>query len=300
MVAGEFSSYIFKPDWARMWERGVKDAWADDMVAKHGSINQAWDNYADDYENNEIKFSNRAELVGKILEHQPESVLDIGGGTGVFSIPVARAVKKVVVVDPSEGMLEILKVKAKKEGIDNIVYVIKRWQEISKKEALQLNGGEPYDAVLTSHSIYYIGDLHRSLLKMNDTAKGFVYLLTGFSAYMRDKAYGKLYLALHKKPPPPGPDYSYLYMILREIGIHPNIEMIEARVKKPIKDVQEVLERWKKYLNTEELAKEQEDAIREYLSAKVKEEDGQLFHCYNYKNALISWKVEPDLSEAMP
>lgn len=297
METNAFSNYMFKPDWARMWEKGIRTAWADDMVVRHGSINRAWDNYADEYENGEIKFSNRADLLGKIIEPGPESVLDIGGGTGVFAVPLARSVKRVVVAEPSEGMLNVLKDKAGKEGLDNIVYVMKRWEDITCDEAIGLNDGRPYDAVLASHSIYYIGDLHRSFLKMNDVSRGFVYLFTGCSGYMRDQSYEKLYLVLHKKPLPPYPDYSFLYMVLREVGIQPDIEMFEARVKRPIKNVQELVNRWKNYLNREELTQEQEDALSEYLSDKVTEEDGRFFHCYHCKNALIFWKIEQDGAE---
>ena len=291
-------NYMFKPDWAAMWERGIKEAWADEMVNKHGSIKKAWDNYAREYEEGEIRYSNRVELVERILDSGPDRVLDIGGGTGVFAIPIARHVKRVVVVEPSEGMLEILKEKAKKEGLDNIVYVMKRWEEVSKEEVLALNDGNAYDAVLASHSIYYIGDLHRSFLKMNDVVKGYVYLFTGCSGYTRDRSYEKLYLILHKKPLPPYPDYSCIYMILREIGIQPNIEMVSAKVNRPIRNIEEVIDRWKGYLGKEDLSREEEEAIREYLSDKIKEENGQLYHYCEYKNALIYWKFERDIKEA--
>ena len=297
METGGFSNFMFKPDWARMWQQGIKDAWADDMVTRHGSINKAWDNYAHDYENGEIKYSNRADLVGKIMESQPKSVLDIGGGTGVFAVPLAKSVKRVVVAEPSEGMLKILKEKAEKEGLDNISYVMKPWEDVTREEVLDLNEGMPYDAVLASHSIYYIGDLHRSFLKMNEVAKGFVYLFTGCSGYARDKSYEKLYLVLHKKPLPAHPDYSSLYMVVREVGIQPNIEMIDAKVKQPVKNLQELVDKWKTYLDTDELSEKQEEAIREHLSERVKEEDGQLFHYYSYKNALIYWQREQDETE---
>lgn len=112
--------YRFKPDWAGMWERGIREAWANDMIIRHGSIHKAWDNYAKEYEEGEIKYSNRAELVDRIVKSRPDSVLDIGGGTGVFAIPLARLVRRVVVVEPSKGMCDILEEKAKKEQLDNI------------------------------------------------------------------------------------------------------------------------------------------------------------------------------------
>jgi len=284
-------NYMFKPDWAGMWENGIRDAWADDMVRRYGSINKTWDSYAKKYEEDEIKYSNRADLVDKIIASKPDTILDVGGGTGVFAIPLAKLVKRVVVVEPSVGMLDVLKEKAEKQGLNNITYVHKKWEDTSEKEFIEHNDGNLYDVVLASHSIYYITDLHKSFLKMNNAAKGYVYLFTGCSGCTQNKDHEKLHLVLHKKPLTPYPDYSYLYMVVRELGIQPDIQVIEAKIKKPIKDIQELVDRWKGYLDTEDLSKEQEEAIREYLSDKVKEENGQLFHRYEYKNALIYWRV---------
>ena len=49
-----------------------------------------------------------------------DTVLDIGCGTGLFTLPIARRVGKngqVIAVDLQEGMLEILKEKAAHEGL---------------------------------------------------------------------------------------------------------------------------------------------------------------------------------------
>ena len=49
-----------------------------------------------------------------------DTVLDIGCGTGLFTLPTARRVGKngqVIAVDLQEGMLEILKEKAVQEGL---------------------------------------------------------------------------------------------------------------------------------------------------------------------------------------
>ena len=286
--------YHLKPDWAGMWERGIKEAWANEMIIRHGSINKAWDNYAKEYEEDEIKYSNRAELVDRIVESKPNSILDIGGGTGVFAIPLAKLVRKVVVVEPSKGMCDILEEKAKKEGVGNITVIQQKWEDVAERELIERNDGDLFDVVLTSHSLYYITNLHNSFLKMNNIAKEYVYLFTGCSGQIRDSEYEKLYLILHKRPLPPYPDYSCIYMILREIGIHPNIEMIDAKVKRPIKDIQELIDKWKGYLGSKELSRSQEEALWDYLSKKIRIENGQSYYCYNYKNALIYWRVERD------
>lgn len=293
-----YLGYTFKPDWAGMWENGIKAAWSDDMVRRHGSINKTWDSYAKRYEEDEIKYSNRADLVDKIIASKPDTILDVGGGTGVFAIPLAKLVKRVVVVEPSGGMLDVLKKKAEKQGLNNIIYVRKKWEDVSEKELIALNDGVPYDVVLVSHSIYYITDLHKSFLKMNDVAKGYVYLFTGCSGFAQNKDFEKLHLILHKKPLTPYPDYSYLYMVVRELGIQPDIQVIDAKIKKPIKNIQELVDRWKVYLNTESLSEDQDAALKEYFSDKIKEENGQLFHSYEYKNGLVYWKISQDTKGA--
>jgi len=51
-------------------------------------------------------------------------VLEIGAGTGIFTLPIARHCREVVAVDISRNMLEILEKKAAHEGVANIRTVI--------------------------------------------------------------------------------------------------------------------------------------------------------------------------------
>ena len=292
MVKPYSFNYIFKPDWEEMWVSALRDAWINDMVLRYGSVIKAWNNYAKRYDEDEIRYSNRPQLVKRLLDLKPESVLDIGGGTGVFALPMARHTERVIVVEPSEGMCEILKRKIEENGIKNIGIIQKRWEDADERELLKINENSSYDLVLASHSLYYIRGLHRSFLKMNNLSKGYVYLFTGCSVRNRDPEYERLYMILHHRPLPPQPDYLCLYMILREIGIEPNIEVIDAEVKRPIKDMEELVEKWKSYLKHKELTKEQVDAIRSYVSKKLLKEDGRLYYFYRYKNAMIYWKRE--------
>src|SRR5512137_448244 len=47
-------------------------------------------------------------------------VLEIGAGTGIFTIPIARHCREVIAVDFSRNMLGLLEKKAAAEGITNI------------------------------------------------------------------------------------------------------------------------------------------------------------------------------------
>nr|WP_285890655.1 methyltransferase domain-containing protein [Halalkalibacter oceani] len=54
-----------------------------------------------------------------------DTVADLGAGNGYFTLPIAKGVKKTVyAVDIEPKMLEMLKVNAVEEQIDNINYVV--------------------------------------------------------------------------------------------------------------------------------------------------------------------------------
>ena len=61
------------------------------------------------------------------LAQPDESWLDIGAGGGRFALPLALQVREVIAVDPSEGMLRVLREGMAEHGIDNIRVVAGRW-----------------------------------------------------------------------------------------------------------------------------------------------------------------------------
>lgn len=280
-----------KPDWAKTWEDGILNAWSRQFIINYGSIEEAWNQKAAEYEG-DMKHSNRALFVEKILQHNPKTIVDVGAGTGVFAIPLARKAEKVVVVEPSTGMLDILRGKAEDEGLTNIEYINSRWEDVTTHELHQYNCGK-YDAVICSHALYYITDLHHSLRKMNDISSGSVHLLTGGSHNINSQDHSRLWARIHGKPAPAYPDYSCLYMVLREIGLHPNIEMLNACAKKHITSMDDLYDRWKEYLEIDsEMTDDQKDAIREYVAGRITEENGEQYLEWKSQDALIHWATE--------
>lgn len=94
-------------------------------------INVDWNKYALQYDAITTKGTNPAymELVNKVQNHFKDFglsdnslLVDLGGGTGNFSIPLAKRYTKnqFVIVDDSEQMLEIAESKIKREGLENI------------------------------------------------------------------------------------------------------------------------------------------------------------------------------------
>jgi ubiquinone/menaquinone biosynthesis C-methylase UbiE len=72
------------------------------------------------------------QLLNFIPLKETDSILDFGAGTGYFSIPVAkRTTGKVYALDIDAEMLEIIKEKALKEQLTNIVPVQESIEELS-------------------------------------------------------------------------------------------------------------------------------------------------------------------------
>jgi len=277
-------------EWAKMWQDGILNAWSHQYIKKYGSIPEAWNHKAQEYAKT-MEHSNRAQLVQKLEQHKPETVLDVGAGTGIFALHLAKRVKRVVAVEPSVGMLDILKNHAAKHNLTNIECINKKWEDTTIDELIEINSGK-YDLIISSHALYYITDLHEAFKRMNDLCKGYVYLLIGTDAN-KDKTYEKYYERIYKKPMPLYPDYACLYMVLRELDIHPNIEMFDAYAKRYVNSVEEVIDLWKDNIDGE-LSEEQREAIREYLteSRMIGEEDGRLYWEWRSKDALIYWRAE--------
>jgi SAM-dependent methyltransferase len=277
-----------KPDWAKTWEDGIMNAWSRQFIINYGSIEEAWNQKAAEYEG-DMKHSNRALFVEKIMQHNPKTIVDVGAGTGVFAIPLAKNREKVVAVEPSRGMLDILRGKAEDEGLTNIEYINKRWEDVTTHELLKINGGK-YDAVICSHALYYVTDLHHSLRKMDSISGGSVHLLTGGSHNINSQDHSRLWARIHGKPAPAYPDYSCLYMVLREIGLHPDIEMLNAHAKKHITSMDDLYDRWKEYLEIDsEMTDDQKDAIQEYVADRIIEENGERYLEWKSQDALIHW-----------
>ncbi len=74
-----------------------------------------------------------------------EMWLDVGAGAGRYALPLARRVRRVIAVDPSEGMLSALREIAAEHGIANVRTLQERWPMSNPPRA---------DVVLIAHVGY--------------------------------------------------------------------------------------------------------------------------------------------------
>ncbi|WP_170007315.1 class I SAM-dependent methyltransferase [Bacillus fonticola] len=111
------------------------------------------------------------QLLNMIPLKETDSILDFGAGTGYFSIPAAKRIMgNVYALDIDAAMLEIIKEKALKEQLTNIVPVQ------GSMEALSLPDGS-IDMIIASLVLHEIQPLAPLLHQMKNVLKKEGYLI---------------------------------------------------------------------------------------------------------------------------
>ena len=68
---------------------------------------------------NDYDFGRKVYAALSSVLNSDSTMLDIGAGTGPFTIPFAQHIKSVTAIEPSKGMVAVLKENAKEAGVDN-------------------------------------------------------------------------------------------------------------------------------------------------------------------------------------
>jgi SAM-dependent methyltransferase len=106
-------------------------------------------------------------------------VLEIGAGTGIFTLAIARHCREVTAVDISESMLEILKGKAAGEGLGNIRTIA------GDAETMDFDGS--YSVACAFSSLEYLTDLQAFFCRLADHIEpgGTLYFITARRSLFR-------------------------------------------------------------------------------------------------------------------
>ncbi|MBW2605263.1 MAG: class I SAM-dependent methyltransferase [Deltaproteobacteria bacterium] len=174
------------PNWLKLWAQLSKIQVDAFHRKKEYSEDDFWEHKARHFDRMVKKRwsnpdSSRQFLQSVLTDHPGSTLLDIGAGTGAWSLFLAPFAKQITALEPSDAMGEILRENMAEQEITNIRLVKGNWPDIDM---------EPHDYVLGSHSMYGETEFSKFILKMSNNARKtcFLVLRVSFSDALMAKA----------------------------------------------------------------------------------------------------------------
>jgi len=209
--------------------------------------------------------------------------IDIGCGTGAFSIELARRCKRIYALDLSEKMLNKLEAKAKKEGMDNIICLKMDWKRLS------LGDLDPEINLTLSCLNTGINDFE-SLDKMTRLSKGWNCYITAAGKRvnqtrneLQEIIFGR---TLNNAM---GNDIIFPFNIIYSMGYMPSLHYIPCnwrRVRSPEQALLSFVEDFSRYKAIdEETVKKLELYVKDHLN-----DDGMYLEQTDTKLGMMAWK----------
>ena len=144
------------------------------------------------------------------------SLLDVGAGTGRFTISLAPQAQYIIAVEPNSTMLDYLRRDASEQKLTNISYVPTTWQDAPDDLSA--------DIVICSHVLYPIRDIVPFLAKLQAATRRTCYIY--LRATSMDALTAHLWQHFHGDERCLQPGYIDALDVLYEMGIYANVEIV--------------------------------------------------------------------------
>ena len=258
-------------DWQYHWEKELKE-----LPSHNQSKN--WDGIAKKFRKWMEKDDYPEKLLNKIKTKPEYSVLDIGCGEGVITIPLAKKVSEVTAVDLSGEMLVLLREKAQKEGLNNLNYLNGDLRD------LDLEKLGKYDVVVASRSLNGVMEIEDTIQKINKIGNYVYITLWG----PEGRKYEQIARDLLNKEHSKYPSYIYVYNMLYKMGITANVEKLECDTVNNYNNIEEAMDRYRWKIG--DLNSEEEKILRDHLEKTlIVKEDGTLENPYEKPDWVLIW-----------
>lgn len=168
-----------------------------------------------------------------------DAVIEIGPGSGRWSIPIAKVAKSVTIIEPSVNMLSALCHNVADARITNIKTMQSSWEAATV---------EVHDLVVCAHAMYSSPDLAAFVNKMASHARKRCYLAIRLPAY--DGIIGELSLQIYGRRHD-SPNAIIAYNALYSLGICANILVEDFIYHWVDSTIEEAFTRAKRHLRLE-------------------------------------------------
>jgi SAM-dependent methyltransferase len=178
-----------------------------------------WSRMAPQYDESSSLARQAPQVVKRVLEivDWPATLLDIGAGTGGFSLPLAWQAGRVTALDHSPDMLAVLERRLSVDGPGNVLTL--------QADAESANLGR-HEVVFSANAMYRTLDLRRWLERANAAAERLVLLV--LSVGRQPAAPAPLLDLIGRDRLPDGAGVQELLAGLDALGITPAVESIEV------------------------------------------------------------------------
>jgi SAM-dependent methyltransferase len=272
-------------DWSELWKAIYISS--PERLEKSRDPAAAWNRRAAAYRRitRGEKEATRLEL--EILNLQGgETVLDVGAGTGRLAVPIARTAAHVTALDPSEGMLNVLRERMAAERLTNYSCVKMRLED-----AVIGRDIEPHDLVIAAFSLGFY-DLAAALEKLDSAATRAVHLFWHAGEW-RGPEEMALYRAVFGEEATMRkgyPDYIFPVNILHDAGVYTNVRIYNAVWETVYDSPEEAARTWVAMHNPR---MEDLSPVRDYFARVLyRDEAGKYVETTRRPTAAVWWEKE--------
>lgn len=225
--------------------------------------------------------SSRTFMAADLEAHPGATVLDIGAGTGAWTLFLAGRVQKVTALDPSPAMLDVLRQNVEAAGLDNVEVVRGAWPEAEVP---------PHDVSLCSHAMYGVADFAAFVRQMEAVTRRRCYMLLRAPTPDGVMAEAARHIWGH---PHDSPNFQVAYNALLQMGIFANVLMEDTGLWDPWVNgsLEEALSDVKRRFGLGE-SKRYDAYLRDLLARRLTLVEGTYFWPPGVRSALVFWDVE--------
>jgi SAM-dependent methyltransferase len=210
------------------------------------------------------------------LVHPGARVLEIGPGSGAFTLPLARISGEVVAVEPSAYMRTVLSRNLAAAEVENVHIVGDTIEEAIQK----LDG--VFDLAFASYSLYNVESMDMIIRDLVGLARHVVLLMgTG----EKRAWYQLLYRRFCGKDPASPPQYEYLYPLLLEMGIYADVQIYHTSHNYVFDSEDALFDWWQRQFHVSETDR---GSLQAALSPLI-EHRGPLVGIYARRRTALVW-----------
>ena len=209
--------------WNEMWKQSYYDR---EKGIRANPLLEYWDKRANDFslmrKSNDYDFGRKVYAALSSILTPDSSMLDIGAGPGSFTIPFAQHIKSVTAIEPSKGMVTVLKENAKELNVENINIIEELVQDLPQDGSPDFQ----FDLVAISLVLWMFPDVWPRILQMEQYSKGYCAIVASIPDWKNPREASKSDVQ----------EFQILYNMLFSQGRSPDVSIIDYRCERTVED----------------------------------------------------------------